>query len=240
MKRSYCSVFALACSFLLPSPLSADEVGVITLFKSDASHMLELKLNAAVRDVVIGGYNVKNDNSLQVCDKSGTRCADPYAGAVLQLNPRDKLIIDLSNNLQSNGAATPDHCMVMPMHDDSLLNLHTHGLLVSPYVKQRPNGGPVFGDNIFSCTSSQTKNGSVVGNAMRYEITLNDTGLNKPHPLGIDWIHPHVHGIAKAQVSSGMASMIVIGDINKQLCALPSPDGAPRPRIARTKFQPTP
>jgi FtsP/CotA-like multicopper oxidase with cupredoxin domain len=229
------SIFA-SIAFASPLACFATEVGPLTIFTADDDHNLYVTMRAVVQGVVIGGYKVARNNSLVVCDHTGARCADPYAGAVLQLKPRDRLIIDLSNKLQSNGQPTPDHCMVTPGSapneygsDNSLLNLHTHGLLVSPYAEQIANGKAVFGDNIFSCTSSQPKNGNVAGDAMRYEITLNDTGLNNPHPLGVDWIHPHVHGIAKAQVSSGMSSMIEVGDINKQLCALPSPDGAPLP-----------
>src|SRR5674476_96686 len=133
---------------------------------------------------------------------------------------------------------TMDDCMVMPNSDNSLLNLHTHGLMVSPYARQPATGQAVFGDRIFECTSSQSRQGHIVGDAMRYEFTLNDTAPGQSHPLGIDWIHPHVHGIAKAQVSSGMASMIVVGDINKQLCAMPSPDGAAPPAQCQDRIPP--
>ena len=37
-------------------------------------------------------------------------------------------------------------------------------------------------------------------------------------PFGINWFHPHVHGIAKAQVSLGMTGMILIGDPLAHLC----------------------
>jgi hypothetical protein len=181
------------------------------------------------------------NTSLVVCDKSGATCADPYTAAVLQLNPHDKLIIELENKLQGSLAAM-DHCMVMSTKtpneyasDNSLLNLHTHGLLVSPSARQT-DGQTTFGDNIFSCTSSQMKNGSVVGNTMHYEITLKDTAAGQAHPSGIDWIHPHVHGIAKAQVSSGMASMIIVGDINRQLCAQPEHDQAAQPAKCTTSI----
>src|SRR6202043_3385483 len=80
-----------------------------------------------------------------------------------------------------------------------------------------------------------TSSGSpVVGNTMRYEITLADIAPHQQHPMGIDWIHPHVHGLAKEQVSSGMASMIVVGDVNEQLCVKPAPDGGPPPTHCQT------
>ena len=231
-ERLFFAVLAsLSFGLSLSQPTTASEIGPVTIFTPDASHHLEIKMKALTTDVTVGGYHVKDNNSLQVCDHTGTHCADPYVGAVLQLNPRDTLKINLQNALASNGLATPDHCMVQAGSnpneygsDNSLFNLHTHGLLVSPYAKQI-SAGKLFGDNIFSCTSSSSIGGSVVGSGMQHEIALENLTLNREHPLGVDWVHPHVHGIAKAQVSSGMSSMIVVGDINKQLCVKPAPDG---------------
>lgn len=212
----------------------AAEIGAITTFSSEGG-ALELNLTAVKKDVTIGGDLVTQNDSLVLCDKSGARCADPYVGGVLKLKPNDKLILNLENQLPGNGAASVTHCMVASggapntyATDSSLVNLHTHGLIVSPY-KKTSGGKTIYGDNIFDCTTSKSAGGSVVGSKMRYEIALDDTAPGKAHPLGVDWVHPHVHGIAKAQVSSGMASMIVVGDINKQLCAMPSPDGEPSP-----------
>lgn len=232
-----CVLIALAAT--LATSAFAAEVGPVKIFKPDANHVLELNMTAAAKEVVIGGYQVRENNSLMVCGNNGTDCADPYAGAVLKLDPRDKLIINLKNQLANTGGnMTMDNCMVMSGSDNSLLNLHTHGLMVSPYARQPATGQAVFGDRIFECTSSQSRHGHIVGDAMRYEITLNDNGPGQSHPLGIDWIHPHVHGIAKAQVSSGMASMIVVGDINKQLCAMPAPDGAAPPAQCQDRIPP--
>ncbi|MFY9956603.1 multicopper oxidase domain-containing protein [Bradyrhizobium sp.] len=206
----------------------AGEIGPVTVFEPDSGGRLELKMEAAPRDVSIGGYAVIGNNSITVCDKAGTRCADPYAGAVLHLEPRNTLLITLHDALTASGGASSS-CMVMEGTDNSLLNLHTHGLLVSPYAA-KDAAGLRFGDNIFHCASAQGAGGPgspVVGDTMRYEITLADIAPHQQHPMGIDWIHPHVHGAAKAQVSSGMASMIVVGDVNEQLCIKPVPDGGP-------------
>ncbi len=200
-------------------PLNANDFRDLPVLSS-ANQQLEVSMKAMTTDVRIGNYQVKENNSLQVCDRLGTHCAMPYEGVVLKLNPKDTLKINLQNSLVSNGKPTPPFCMSQVnsnAFDNSLLNLHTHGVLVSPYAKD--NGkDKLFGDNIFSCTSSSSANGSVLGATMRYNMTLNDIAPGKPHPLGIDWIHPHIHGLAKAQVSSGMSSMIIVGDINKQFC----------------------
>ena len=36
--------------------------------------------------------------------------------------------------------------------------------------------------------------------------------IPKNHPSGLYWFHPHVHGIALNQVSSGLAGIITIGN----------------------------
>jgi FtsP/CotA-like multicopper oxidase with cupredoxin domain len=195
------------------------------VFEPDAGGRLELRMDAAPRDVSIGGYKVAGNNSLTVCDKTGTRCADPYVGAVLHLQSRNSLLVTLHDALAPSGTASSD-CMAMEGTDSSLLNLHTHGLLVSPYATM-DRSGLRFGDNIFHCASAKGPGGvgdPVVGDTMRYEITLGDIAPHQQHPMGIDWIHPHVHGAAKAQVSSGMTSMIEVGDVNEQLCVKPAPD----------------
>jgi FtsP/CotA-like multicopper oxidase with cupredoxin domain len=159
----------------------------------------------------IGGYVVTNADRLQVCDKASRRCADAYQGALLHLEPGDTLGIDLVNTMTHSGAQSA--CMAMDAGDAGLLNLHTHGLLVPPYAHAAVPQ-PVFGDTVFHCVADQAAaSGNVLAKQMRYEIAI-----PKSHPLGINWIHPHVHGLAKQQVSSGMTSMIEIGQAGQQLC----------------------
>ena len=159
----------------------------------------------------IGGYVVTQADRLRVCDKAGGRCADAYGGALLHLEPGDTLGIELVNTIAHSG--TQSSCMAMDSGDAGLLNLHTHGLLVPPYAHVAA-AQPVFGDNVFHCVADQAAaSGNVLAKQMRYEIVI-----PKSHPLGINWIHPHVHGLAKQQVSSGMTSMIEIGQAGQQLC----------------------
>ncbi|MDE2579290.1 MAG: multicopper oxidase domain-containing protein [Hyphomicrobiales bacterium] len=192
-------------------------------FQAPGSAPLQLKAYARTRDVVIGGYPVAANDTLTFCTMGG-RCSNPYAGAAILLNPQQHLTFTLRNML-AGGAPPPDHCMYMGSGDRTLLNLHMHGLLVAP-SRVKVGGKIVYGDYIFDCTSAGGSNGAVVGDRMRFDIGA-PPGVS--HPRGDNWIHPHVHGLAKQQVSSGMASMIIIGAINKQLCAKPSPGGAPQP-----------
>jgi len=73
---------------------------------------------------------------------------------------------------------------------DEPTNLHTHGLHVSP------SGD---GDNIFVMVEP--------GSTHTYTYRIPDD-----HPPGTFWYHPHHHGTVAAQVSGGLAGMIVVED----------------------------
>ena len=202
---------------------AADTFKSLEIFKATGNR-LDVRMTAdsisalTTPPYVIGGYIVTKADRLTVCNKAGSNCADPYQGALLHLEPGDTLGIDLFNKMTHGGSQSA--CMAMPPDDAGLLNLHTHGLLVPPYA-HTAGVQPVFGDNIFHCVANQAApTGSVLANQMRYEIAV-----PKSHPLGINWIHPHVHGLAKQQVSSGMASMIEIGQAKQQLCRQPQGGG---------------
>lgn len=209
---------------LAPGLAAAAEIGPVRLFTADPAGTLQVRMKAATGPATIGGYHVPDNDSLTVCDRAGAHCADPYVGAVFALQPGQHLVMDLQNALR-NDAGAPTECMAMD-GKAGLLNLHTHGLLVPPYA--RPGAAPpTFGDTVFHCVlNGPGGGGGVVANTMRYDIGLADIAPGVHHPLGIDWVHPHVHGLAKAQVSSGMTSMITVGDVDDLLCARPSAGGS--------------
>ena len=200
----------------------AGEVGPVRIYAADRDGTLHVRMTAATGKATIGGYRVPDNDSLTVCDEAGRNCADPYVGAVLALKPGQRLVMDLRNAL-ANEIGTPEECMSMD-GKPGLLNLHTHGLLVPPYARTGA-APPVFGDTVFHCVLKGASGGPVVADTMRYDIRLAELSPGVPHPLGIDWVHPHVHGLARAQVSSGMTSMITVGDVNDLLCARPAPGG---------------
>lgn len=106
-------------------------------------------------------------------------------GPTLVVNPGDTLSIDLANDLPPNptgqrGGAFP--------HDFYLLNLHTHGLQVSP------SG---ISDNPFRIMEPGTTNHIKVD-------------IPSDHPSGTYWYHPHVHGTVTYQLISGMAGFLII------------------------------
>lgn len=107
----------------------------------------------------------------------------------LVAKPGDVLKIRFKNNFPAS--AEDDfhpHDINVP-HGFNNVNLHTHGLNVSPEGNQ---------DNVFLTF----KPGD---DEFLYEIRIPDD-----HPSGINWYHPHKHGSALHQLASGMAGFIMI------------------------------
>ncbi len=75
-------------------------------------------------------------------------------------------------------------------HGFNVLNLHTHGLNVSPEAN---------GDNVLVQIHP--------GETFDYEIRIPED-----HPSGTFWYHPHKHGSAFVHVASGMAGHLLIVD----------------------------
>jgi FtsP/CotA-like multicopper oxidase with cupredoxin domain len=110
-------------------------------------------------------------------------------GPTLRVQPGDTLRLRLINDLPPNPDPTPldmDH----PHHFNST-NMHFHGLHV------RPSG---IADNVFRTMAP--------GTTSDIEVVI-----PHDHPRGTYWFHPHHHGSADVQISSGMAgALIVEGD----------------------------
>jgi FtsP/CotA-like multicopper oxidase with cupredoxin domain len=113
-------------------------------------------------------------------------------GPTLRVKPGDTMRIRLINNLPP----VPHHDtpgMNLP-HGFNHINLHTHGLHVSPTG---------ISDNVFLELSE--------GNQIDLEFAI-----PADHPAGTYWYHPHKHGAVFTQVMSGMAGAIIIeGDIDE-------------------------
>ena len=128
-------------------------------------------------------------------------------------------------------------------------NLHTHGLLVSPYHPQRSGKGPYcdyvldvtqphgsfdYGTDIDDCG---TKLGEVEHHChgltdlpLHYDTAiLGQPGVNSlasgEHPSGLFWYHPHAHGYSRDQIAGGTTGAITIGALTDYVC--PTGDGQP-------------
>jgi FtsP/CotA-like multicopper oxidase with cupredoxin domain len=112
-------------------------------------------------------------------------------GPTLRLRPADVLRIRLVNDLPPNPDPVPLD-MALPHHFNTT-NFHSHGLHVSP-------GG--ISDNIFRSMEP----------GQSYDIEI---AIPADHPKGTYWYHPHHHGSADIQMTSGMAgALIVEGDFD--------------------------
>jgi FtsP/CotA-like multicopper oxidase with cupredoxin domain len=113
----------------------------------------------------------------------------------LIVKPGDKLSILIINDLPPN---PPEREKAFPHHENSL-NLHTHGLTVSPLG---------MSDNIFREMNPGTAN--------QVEIQI-----PKDHPSGTYWYHVHKHGSATYQFIGGMAGFLIVEGGEGTLDAVP-------------------
>ena len=112
-------------------------------------------------------------------------------GPTLRVRAGDVLRIRLINDLPPNPDPVPVD-MMLPHHFNTT-NFHFHGLHVSPEG---------LSDNIFRSMEP----------GQSYDI---ETTIPRDHTRGTYWYHPHHHGSADVQITSGMAgALIVEGDFD--------------------------
>jgi FtsP/CotA-like multicopper oxidase with cupredoxin domain len=106
-------------------------------------------------------------------------------GPTLEVKPDDRLSILLFNDLPANPANERDNAFP---HDENTINLHTHGLTVSPLG---------ISDNIFREMPPGTTNRTKID-------------IPADHPSGTYWYHVHKHGSVTYQFLGGMAGFLII------------------------------
>ncbi len=122
-----------------------------------------------------------------------------YPGPTLQVFPGEKLIIHFENGLTAltirdyfSPQYTPKGRSV-PIYPEQMtsspVNLHTHGLHISP----KGNA-----DNVLLHIPPG------MSNTYTYDIPRN-------MPQGLYWYHTHLHGLTSAQVYTGLAGLLAIG-----------------------------
>jgi L-ascorbate oxidase len=146
---------------------------------------------------------------------TGAGTVADYGGVRLALQQGDTLKIRLINRLPKIDPAKLTH-VADPGGANLYLNptnLHTHGFLVP--ARAATTTDPSFGDYVFVSVFNSAngtpvpqthEHGSIVMDAVDYWIEV-----PKNHPSGLFWFHPHLHGLALNQVSSGLAGIITIG-----------------------------
>ncbi len=145
-------------------------------------------------------------------------------GVRLALNPGDTLRVRLVNKLPV--VTDADHIADDPYLINNPTNLHTHGLIVEPH--RAVGDTDSFGDYVFALVTNPANNAvpsgvkavtpvrpgvDVVNGAAEYVYNI-----DKTHPPGLMWFHPHLHGLSLNQVNSGLAGALTIGSAADQ-CA---------------------
>jgi FtsP/CotA-like multicopper oxidase with cupredoxin domain len=189
------------CALPSPGPLSKSLLIVRNTVRSD-----------------VGPYNV----TLPGYATDSTDAAhDTYRPYLIRAKPGDTLRIDLVNELEvvttKNGVETADN----------VINLHTHGLVVSP----RPNlPCDLPGDYIF--------NALVPSEKFQYRIDIPKTVLGiggvgrQPFPSGLFWFHSHLHGYSKSHVQAGQSGIIAVDPVPASSSDAADIDPTARIRIA--------
>ena len=119
---------------------------------------------------------------------------DNKEGPTLRVYPGDRVVITLINELppgppQSVTALPPYFACGGSYSDSSSVNLHFHGLLISPLCKQD--------DTLTTIINS--------GQTFVYNFTL---AIN--HPTGMDWYHPEIFGSTGPFTYGGASGAIIV------------------------------
>lgn len=164
----------------------------------------EVRLDTAalpVKNAMVFGYAL-----IQGTASNGAASSDGvYPAPTLQVFPGETLIVHLENGLENltirdfydprYTAADGTVPLSPPQLTQSPINLHTHGLHVSP----RGNA-----DNVLLHLPAGTSNTYV------YRIPAD-------HPQGAYWYHPHLHMLTAAHVYYGLAGLLAIGRLDGNL-----------------------
>ncbi|MDO8732419.1 MAG: multicopper oxidase domain-containing protein [Actinomycetota bacterium] len=148
-----------------------------------------------VRNALLFGYSVQQGNA----SNGAMNAVDLYPGPTLQVNPGQKLIVHLENELEgltikdfSDPAFTPAGKAVSlypAQLTEAPMNNHTHGLHVSPAGNS---------DNVLLNIPAG------MANTYTYAIPAD-------HPQGLYWYHSHRHMLTTAQTYRGLIGMLEIG-----------------------------
>jgi len=132
-------------------------------------------------------------------------------GPTLRIRPGDKFDAKLINSLSySESEGDSSHSMTDP-HGFDVINLHTHGLHVSP---KSPSDNVLLSiypqDTPFApleqCRQETDKKDCVTGH-FKYSYAIPDN-----HPSGTYWYHAHKHGAVSMHLADGFAGALIVED----------------------------
>jgi FtsP/CotA-like multicopper oxidase with cupredoxin domain len=177
-----------------------------------------------------------------------------YAGSIWALQQGDRLHVTLTSALDFHAGELP--AATAGGMDCDGINLHTHGLLVSPARRSEADGSRSIGDQAFDiavpagtmlaggdpCATDRDKAPMTMGadmpqgtdaDTLHYAIEIpGKPGQSRrddgEHPSGLFWFHPHTHGYSGPLSAGGMTGLITIGRLGDYLC-VDTPGGCVAP-----------
>ncbi len=215
--------------------------------------------NYPVNDIPVFRETVGANTSLQVINPEDGKsygisnlCLNGptwgYGGSQWSLVQADTLDVMLQSHLDYTGSAS----VGAPVNGGvpcRASNLHTHGLLVSPYHPKRAGTGPYgdyvldvtqprgsldFGTDVDDCGTQlgqfEHRGHGLTDLPLHYsDFIPGEPGVNSmdsgQHPSGLFWYHPHPHGYSRDQIQGGTTGAITIGALTDYAC--PDGDGTP-------------
>ncbi len=237
MKRTLAALAGIIClgSFALAnSPgktVTTDPApGEPPVFTS-SHHLLNLLVIAEPSTITLGDRHpvawvfemckaavARNDNC-----PPGAQTFAPYGGIRLQLYAGDHLRMRLINHLPPAPAdainAHGSNRMMSEMLAANPVNIHTHGMIVSP--RRATAKDPTWGDYIYVLDYPAGKLPAMV----TPDLTATDRPLQydiyipRNHPPGLYWFHPHVHGLMINQLTEGLSGIITVGRVTDYVSA---------------------
>ena len=141
-------------------------------------------------------------------------------GPTLRIRPGDKFDAKLINSLSySESEGDGSHSMTNP-HGFDVINLHTHGLHVSPnspsdnvLLSIYPQNTPDY--VVQDCSNESGQANCVTG---QYPYSYN---IPSNHPSGTYWYHAHKHGAVSMHLADGFAGALIVEDPKHGLESLP-------------------
>ena len=164
------------------------------------------------------------DNKIEDCPVHIRSYNGKLVGPTLRVHPKDKIKINLVNNLPPDKESNYEHLKpvskdgcdyfiqdpaIEPIntpHGFNTTNFHFHGLNVDPEG---------CGDNILRIMTPKKNQGE---SAPEYAIEVT---IPEEHPAGTFWYHAHKHGSTALQVSSAMGGAIIIENNDRGLDTIP-------------------
>ncbi len=135
-------------------------------------------------------------------------------GPTLRIRPGDKLEVNLKNSMKydvfSGDRVHGRHSMTIP-HGFDVINLHTHGLHVSPQspadnvlLSIFPQDTPT--DVLTDCANETNAANCVTGQfGYSFDIPAN-------HPAGTYWYHAHKHGAVALHLADAYSGALIVED----------------------------